>query len=78
MGTDSGIWKGGVDAQFGEYKEVEVTIDNILQAATQEGGAAYIVKKGFHVHVVTIPEPGTILLLASGAALVIFHRRKRR
>ncbi len=59
--------------------KVEVVLDNTLSVAAADGGSSFIAKKDFNgVVISTVPEPGSLSLLATLAlgALSIFRRRK--
>ena len=59
----------------GDVTKVSVTIDNSLVAISEDGSASFIDKKGFRTFVITVPEPGSLVLLASGGALLALRRR---
>ena len=60
----------------GQVTKVAVTIDNSLVAISEDGSASFIDKKGFRTFVITVPEPGSLVLLASGGALLLARRRR--
>ena len=73
---DSDVWSSGGELVLADPTEmVDIVIDNTLQAATGEAGAAFIIKKIFILEVVTVPEPSSLLLLASGTAALAVRRR---
>lgn len=73
---DSDVWSSGGELVLADPTEmVDIVIDNTLQAATGEAGAAFIIKKIFILEVVTVPEPSSLLLLASDTAALAARRR---
>ena len=73
---DSDVWSSGGELVLADPTEmVDIVIDNTLQAATGEAGAAFIIKKIFILEVVTVPEPSSLLLLASSTAALAVRRR---
>lgn len=61
----------------GQVTKVAVTINNSLVAVSESGSASFIDKKGFRSFVVTVPEPGTMVLLVSGVALLAVGRNRK-
>jgi hypothetical protein len=61
--------------------KIELALDNTLTALSQAGSIAFVAKKdasGVVVTVVTIPEPASMLMLASMSCTGILIRRRRR
>ncbi|MEX0652523.1 MAG: PEP-CTERM sorting domain-containing protein [Phycisphaeraceae bacterium] len=76
--TSSGTWNGSAELDLSNFsgQTIDIVINNTLQAAADDA-TAFIAKKGFQVDVTSVPEPGTLLLMASGALLMLRRRGTR-
>ena len=74
------IWTGSATAALGpNTTSFRLTLDNILNALSAQGGASFIEKKfasGVVVEII-IPEPATLGLLAVGAPMILARRRRK-
>ncbi len=59
----------------GNVTKLEFAMDNTLSTASVEGTSAFIAKKDADGVVITIPEPGSLALVAAGSLLIARRRR---
>lgn len=82
-----GIWTGHATLDLSTFTDngtILIAIDNILEAFADEADGdvdqifprARIAKKAFVIEIATVPEPGTLMLLAGGT-LFVFRRNRR-
>ena len=81
VASESDGWVGTATLDFTgmEITEVTIRLDNTLQAAASDGGTAFIDKKHFSITTTTslIPEPGSLVLMGMGAAMLLVRNRRR-
>ena len=90
--TGGSLWQGTLDANIAAFlasedytnpvTDVQVALDDILSASSTVGSAAKIEKKTFDVAVTSnevssVPEPGTLALLACGGLLLAAYGWRR-
>ncbi|MFA9479610.1 PEP-CTERM sorting domain-containing protein [Phycisphaerales bacterium AB-hyl4] len=76
--TSSGTWNGWAELDLSAFAgdAIKISLDNTLQTASMNG-AAFIAKKGFAIEVTSVPEPGTMILLAGGAVAMLYRRGRQ-
>lgn len=76
--TSNGTWNGSAELDLSSFagQTIDIIIDNRLGVITSDANA-FIAKKGFDVEVTSTPEPGTLVLIASGALLMLRRRTAR-
>lgn len=73
--VESGFWSIDLDFDLTGLgvDEVLVTLDNTITASSTTGNTSSIRKKDF---MVDVPEPGSLVLLLSGGAMMVLRRRQ--
>jgi len=58
------------------WRRITIVLNNVLQAATPQGGTATIEKKVGGITITLVPEPGTITAAIAGLGALMIRRRK--
>jgi hypothetical protein len=74
----TGPWQGNASVSYtvqNGVKKIHLTLDNILQANSDDGTSSFIEKKLSQGIIILIPEPTTLGLLLCGVPFVLRRRR---
>lgn len=76
-GNQNGPWTAVAQANLpGGWRRITIVLNNVLQAATPQGGTALIEKKVGGITITLVPEPGMISAAVAGLGALMIRRRK--